>query len=205
MSDFKTNLKRTYNAFASERESSSTQDWKVVERSDFLQRLQSEGKTRLLEIGAGTGRDSLFFQEKGLTITAVDLSDEMVAFCREKGLDAQVMDFYDLKFADGSFDAVYALNCLLHVPKADLPDVLTEIKRVLKPDGLFFMGVYGGQNSEGVWEQDHCEPKRFFSMYEDEALKSVVGRIFGMIDFHTVSIGEGSPHFQSVTLRKAGI
>jgi ubiquinone/menaquinone biosynthesis C-methylase UbiE len=204
MSHFKTNLKKTYDAFASERESSSTQEWKVVERSDFLQRLQTEGKTRLLEIGAGTGRDSLFFQEKGLTITAVDLSDEMVAFCRDKGLDAQVMDFYELKFDGGSFDAVYALNCLLHVPKADLPDVLTEIKRVLKPDGLFLMGVYGGQNSEGIWEQDHYEPKRFFSMYSDELLVQAVGQIFEIVDFHTVSMGEGSLHFQSLTLRKTG-
>ncbi|MED5018470.1 class I SAM-dependent methyltransferase [Paenibacillus chibensis] len=33
------------------------------------------------------------------------------------------MDFYDLDFADCTFDAVYVMNCLLHVPKAQLLDV----------------------------------------------------------------------------------
>jgi hypothetical protein len=40
----------------------------------------------------------------------------MVARCRDKGLDAQVMDFSQLNFPAQSFDAVHAMNCLLHVP-----------------------------------------------------------------------------------------
>jgi hypothetical protein len=43
---------------------------------------------------------------------------------------------------------------MLHVRKADLGFVLEEIKNVLNPSGLFFMGVYGGEDSEGIWEDD---------------------------------------------------
>lgn len=57
-----------------------------------------------------------------LQVVATDLSPAMVGFCRQKGLDAHVMDFLHLDFPAGSFDAVYALNCLLHVPNADLPE-----------------------------------------------------------------------------------
>jgi hypothetical protein len=97
------------------------------------------------------------------------------------------------------------LNCLLHVPKAQLDAVLEQIERVLKPEGLFFCGVYGGQETEGVWEKDFYEPKRFFSMFEDETIVNVMQRRFLMEDFHTVSMGEGAPHFQSLLMRKPGL
>src|SRR5215469_10540854 len=98
----------------------------------------------MLEIGAGTGQDSLFFAGHDLDVIATDISAAMVARCRDKGLDARVMDFSQLDFPAESFDAVYAMNCLLHVPDAELPAVLRSIARVMVPGGLFFLGVYGG-------------------------------------------------------------
>ena len=72
--------------------------WKLDQRAAFLERLEAEGGGSLLEIGAGVGRDSLFFQNNCLEVTATDLSPEMVRFCREKGLNAHVMDFWKLDF-----------------------------------------------------------------------------------------------------------
>jgi SAM-dependent methyltransferase len=51
------------------------------------------------------------------------------------------MDFLHLDFPAGSFDAVYALNCLLHVPNADLPEVLAAIRAVLRPGQLHFQSL----------------------------------------------------------------
>src|SRR5690606_27119632 len=106
-------------------------------------------------------------RDQGLDVTCTDLSPEMVALCRAKGLHAHVMDFLHLDFPPASFDAVFALNCLLHVPGADLDRVLTEIHRMLRPSGLFFYGVYGGWSFEGVWPDDQHDPKRFFVFYPD--------------------------------------
>jgi hypothetical protein len=58
-------------------------------------------------------------------------------------------------------DAAFALNCLLHVPPADLPRVLKAVDDVLTPDGLLFLGQYGGIELQGVRAQDHYEPKRY--------------------------------------------
>ncbi|WP_274436524.1 class I SAM-dependent methyltransferase [Alicyclobacillus sp. ALC3] len=175
-----------YNRQAAERNASSRQDWKVSERDAFLASIRSSGLTRLLEIGAGPGHDSLFFQENGLDVTSVDLSPNMVDLCKTKGLRAEVMDFSHLSFPDDSFDAVWALNCLLHVRKAELPEVLTELRRVLRPGGLFYMGVYGGQNSEGVWDDDTYEPKRFFSFFEMDTLKGILSEHFAVQDAHAL-------------------
>jgi ubiquinone/menaquinone biosynthesis C-methylase UbiE len=197
-----TNLKQAYNNFAEVRDQIGIEPWKQAEREKFLELLKLKKKTTLLEIGAGPGRDSLYFRQHGLDVVATDFSEEMIRLCREKGLAALQMDFHHLDFAAETFDAVFALNCLLHVPKAELEGVLAEIHRVLKPNGLFFVGVYGGQDSEGVWEKDSYEPKRFFAMYEDKEIVRIVQRTFQLEHFHTVEMGAGAPHFQSIRLRK---
>jgi SAM-dependent methyltransferase len=126
----------------------------------------------------------------------------MVRLCQEKGLNARLMDMVDLDFPDDSFDAVYALNSLLHLPKAELPIVLQDIRRVLRPNGLFFLGVYGGYDFEGIWELDSYDPKRFFSFHSDERLKQVVTEQFTLLSFKQIVPGDNNIHFQSLTLRK---
>ncbi|GIP34676.1 hypothetical protein J2TS4_38860 [Paenibacillus sp. J2TS4] len=137
-------------------------------------------------------------------MTCIDLSSEMVRFCKAKGLDAHVMDFYELDFPEGAFDAVYALNCLLHVPNHEMGVVLSGIRRVLKPGGVFYLGLYGGRDSEGIWEEDWCEPKRFFAFRSDESVQALVKPYFRLEYFNKVQLEEGNPHFQSFILRKSG-
>ena len=200
-------LRQSYDASADEREKGEQNGWKLRERQAFLELLLQEEKTNLLEIGAGPGKDSKFFQDSGLQVVASDLSPQMVQLCREKGLEAHVMDFKNLDFAAERFDAVYALNCLLHVPKKDLPDILATIKRLLKPSGLFYMAIYGGQDSEAVWEEDNHRPKRFFSFYSDEQISKISSSLFDIHDFKIITpdnAGEGL-HVQRLILRKTCI
>ncbi|MBM6618009.1 class I SAM-dependent methyltransferase [Bacillus suaedaesalsae] len=204
MNSLTNHMADSYNNKAVERDTFEVSKWKAKEREVFLQMLQKERLYSLLEIGAGPGKDSLYFNENGLATISTDLSPEMVRLCKEKGLDAKVMDFANLDAPDNYFDSVWAMNCLLHVPKDQISDVLSEIKRVLKPTGLFFMGVYGGENSEGIWEDDFYTPKRFFSFFEDEGIKQLVSEYF-TIEYFTVvpkDVVGGKFHFQSMILRK---
>ncbi len=182
-SEIQEQLRKAYDEMASERQNRQEADWKINDRQDFLDLLQEENKGNLLEIGAGPGKDSLFFKTQGLNVVATDLSPEMVQLCIDKGLEAYEMDFLNLEFPDAHFDAVYARNCLLHVPEQDLPKVLFEIHRLLKPSGLFFMGVYGGIDHQGIWQDDYYVPNRFFAFYPDEKILEIVGKIFSVQDF----------------------
>jgi SAM-dependent methyltransferase len=194
-------LRQSYNNFAGEREKSTQQEWKVKIRDSFLKLLKDEGKTSILDIGAGTGRGSKFFMDKNMDVTAVDLSDEMIKLCQVKGINSQRLDFYNLHEIGKKFDAVWSMNSLLHVRKADLGFVLEEIKNVLNPSGLFFMGVYGGEDSEGIWEDDIYTPHRFFSSYTDENINKVVSNHFKIVSFEIIETG-GSSHFQSIIMKK---
>lgn len=121
---FRDNLRKAYDRQANQRDAGFIQEWKEQERANFLYLLQKEDKHTLLEIGSGPGRDGRFFQENGIEVVCIDLSPEMIRLCRQKGLTAYVMDMADLTFPANSFDAVYALNSLLHLTKAELPTVL---------------------------------------------------------------------------------
>jgi SAM-dependent methyltransferase len=178
--------------------------WKLAERDAFLRRLRQRGCRDLLEIGAGTGQDSVFFAEHGLNVVATDLSPAMVAICRAKGLDAAlVMDFAEPSLAPETFDAVHAMNCLLHVPNAALPAVLAAIRTLLRPGGLFFLGAYGGDGREGPRADDDHVPPRFFSRRTDAQIQQFAAEFFEIVEFHVVPWDDGR-WFQSLTLRRPG-
>lgn len=202
--DARPDLRAAYDRKAAERDAKPPQDWKQAERLVFLKLLREQNARTLLELGAGPGHDSLYFQQQGLDVTAIDLSPAMVALCRAKGVRAEVMDIAALQFGDASFDALYTFNCLLHVAKAELPTILREIDRVLAPNGLVYVGLYGGRDQEGVWADDSYEPQRFFAFYSDERLRLALAQVFNLVYFQRVPVpdaGEGL-HFQSVVLRK---
>ena len=201
--DYKNNLRVTYDKYALERESREMEDWKVAERSRFLSLLKAENKDKVLEIGAGTGRDSKFFQDQGFVVTCIDLSPVMVDLCRQKGLNALVMDMTDIGLPDHSFDAVYSMNSLLHLAKDEFSEVLLRIYSLLRPDGFFYLGMYGGYDFVGVWKKDAYTPKRFFSFFTDEHLKQETSKVFDIVSFNRVVFGADNPsHFQSVILKK---
>ncbi|MFA6110368.1 MAG: class I SAM-dependent methyltransferase [Candidatus Latescibacterota bacterium] len=130
-------LKQAYGAKARERDGAMVAPWKLEERARFLAELRQSGSRLLLELGSGPGHDGRFFLEHGLSVVCIDLCPEMVMLCRVKGLEAYEMDVLRLDFPAASFDAVFALNSLLHVPKASIRAVLQGIHRILRPGGLF--------------------------------------------------------------------
>ncbi len=190
--DVLASLRAWYDGEAADRDRMVKQRFKLEERAAFLDRLQVIRATSLLEVGAGTGQDSVYFRDAGLTVVATDLSPEMVRHCREKGLDAYARDVKDLRMPAGSFDGVWAMNCLLHVPDADLPAVLREIRTVLRPGGLFYVGQWAAAADEAT------EDERFFAHRSDEQVFAAVREAFEVIDFHTLA-DEGH-RFQSMTL-----
>lgn len=197
------NLKTAYNSeSASQRDQEGKLDWKLAERQAFLDLLQLEGKSKLLEVGAGTGHDSLFFQQHGLQVISTDLSPAMVELCRQKGLEAYVMDFLSLDFPAVSFDAIYALNCLLHVPTSALPSVLELLRSLLRPGGLFFLGVYGGIEHEAISDSDWHQPPRFFSRHTNEFMQQTVAPYFEIVSFKSIPLQDSAWSFQAMTLRR---
>ena len=203
MMRFTDTLVKTYEKYAHERASHSPDAFKIQERSEFLRFLKAEGRETLLEIGCGHGQDAQFFQSQGFRVLAVDNTPAMVKLTAEKGVPAQVLDCYNLGEINECFDAVYTMNCLLHIPKRDIDQVLRLISERLNENGLMYLGLWGDQDFEGIWEQDRYEPKRFFSFWKVEALLEVLQQSFKLEYYRRLEPREGRI-FNSFILRKYG-
>lgn len=102
---------------------------------------------KALEIGTGTGLIPFVIHSKVSSITATDISPEMIRIAKKRqeelniqNIDFQVQDCYELKIPNNSFDVVIASNLLHLLYNVELP--LNEIKRVLKKDGFFITPTF---------------------------------------------------------------
>ncbi len=106
---------------------------------------------RVLEVGVGTGL-SLPLYRRGLRVTGIDLSPEMLARARAKvvreGLDhveaLLEMDAEDMTFADHAFDSAVAMFVASVVPNPRR--MLAEMRRVVRPGGtLLFVNHFAAK------------------------------------------------------------
>lgn len=193
-----------YDARVQDREAAGEPEWRDDIRRDFIDRLPAGA--RVVEVGAGVGYTARWFHDQGLDVLATDLSPGNVEMIRAKGVPAEVRDMADLQLPDRSVDGVWAASCLMHVPTATVPQVLAEIARVLTVDGWFWVGTWGSdEGSEGIWEDDPSEPKRFYAIRTDEVMRSLYADHFEVVSFDTFSpMDEIGWHYQSALLRTSG-
>ncbi|MFI7190000.1 class I SAM-dependent methyltransferase [Nocardia nova] len=111
---------------------------------------RARGVGSVLELGAGHGRDALYFARSGFTVHATDFSDsglsQLRAQAEAEGLDAITTATVDVRgplpLPDESVDAVYAhmLLCMA-LSTQEIFALLEEIRRVLRPGGLLVYTV----------------------------------------------------------------
>jgi SAM-dependent methyltransferase len=196
-------LRPAYDAMVAVRQRHPDLPWKQAERTAFLEHMHAAGARRLIEIGAGTGVHGRWFADQGVDVVSTDPSAGMVEACRALGLDTEHVDVLHLAPRE-PFDAAFAMNCLLHVPRADLPAAFGAVRNALRPDGLFYAGQWGGIDRAGIFEGDSYDPKRFFSYLTDDAFVQVATDAqFEVIDFHTLDVDvEPGVHYQALTVRR---
>ena len=111
-------------------------------QDSFLKYL--EPGSLILDFGCGSGRDSRYFLSKGYQVEATDGSEEMVKIAAETtGIPVKQMLFNELNECE-KYDGVFACASILHVPSAELPEILERIKQALKPEGVFYVSFKYG-------------------------------------------------------------
>lgn len=164
--------------------------------SDDLYRQRSAARSvvgkRVLDVGCGPGRDAAHLQEHGLQVVGIDASTGMIEEARKRvppPAEFIQMDMRKLDFPDDSFDGVWCNASLLHIPRDEVQQVLSEIHRVLHY-GPLFLAVKEGEGDAIVGEAEG-EPRFFtyFTIHEIQLLVEHAG-----FDVHEVHFGDTDPY-----------
>lgn len=104
---------------------------------------RNRGEVAALDIGCGVGRHALALAQLGCRVTAIDGSAAGLGFARNaaaaSGLDIDFREgsMLDLPVVDGSQDYVLAWNVIYHGDAEVVRQCIAEIRRVLKPGGIY--------------------------------------------------------------------
>jgi len=146
------------------------QHWWYAERryllESLLRRYQISGSA--LDIGAGGGGNTQVLIDNNLKASALEFTKEGVAKCQSKGIQVLQGDAREIPFADSSFDFAMAWDVIEHIEEDY--KVLTEVKRVLKPGGIFSVSV---PCDMALWSKHDVELGHV-RRYEKEGLSKLI-------------------------------
>lgn len=112
-------------------------------RDRFTALLPAHGS--VLDAGCGSGRDAKAFAEQGFQVEAFDASPELAELASQhSGLPVKVMRFQELDVS-AHYDGIWCCASLLHVPRAELPEVFRRLAKALKAGGVLYASFKYGQ------------------------------------------------------------
>lgn len=140
-------LKEFYNNVAETFSSTRKYWWRDLH---FIKKyLKSEGK--VLDFGCGNGRLLEFIQNDELDYVGVDTSKKLIRIARKKYPNksfVQISDERKLPFEDGEFDMIFAIAVFHHFTPKMADNALSEMKRVLKDDGVLVLTIWNLWNKK---------------------------------------------------------
>lgn len=121
----------------------------------------------ILDLGCGSGRDSLYLIEHGFDVTAMDGASELCGLAEiHIGQDVLCMRYEEMDF-ESVFDGVWACAALVHIPKNELSNILVKIVNSLRPNGILYMSLKYGDVSglkNGI----------YYSEYRTKDIKDII-------------------------------
>lgn len=134
-------------------------------RERFLSCLGQD--SRILDLGCGSGRDAGVFVGRGHRVVGVDLSAKLLEIARRDvpGADFRLMDITRLEFEPGSFDGIYAVASLVHVPKSCIVSALQSCHRVLSDSGVMYVSVKLGDGEKLMPDERYGDVMKFWSFF----------------------------------------
>ena len=152
---------------------------------------------RLLELGAGSGRDAAAMVAAGFAVTMADGSEAMLrqAVVVHPELAGRAV-FHrcpaPLPWDDGAFDGGYALAMLMHLPTAQIQATLAEAARVLRPGGRLFFSVPFSRDDIVAGSRD-AKGRLFTNLSPEGWLEAGAAAGLGLLESRESPDGLGRP------------
>jgi ubiquinone/menaquinone biosynthesis C-methylase UbiE len=136
------NVEQAYNQWAPQYDTNlnKTRDLEAIAKKEMLANISFD---KVLEIGCGTGKNTLFLAEKASSVMAIDLSEEMLALAKQK-VDSEKVTFKqaditrEWEIPGNDYDLATFSLVLEHINNIDY--VFAQLARYLKPGGYLYVG-----------------------------------------------------------------
>jgi len=141
-----------------------------IDPSSFLSPLLHylEPEAEILDVGCGSGRDLLWFADKGFSAIGIERSPGLAKLARTHAKRPVIeADFGSYDFSQHHCDAVVLIGALVHVPREGLPQILEAIASCLKPNGSMLITMKEGRGVR------HFPDGRLFTLWQREDLEDI--------------------------------
>ena len=141
-------------------------DWKKYENELWLrpaklcsylsERWQNYGKKKVLDLGCGLGRNSVYFATKGFDVTAIDISDYAISYTEKQAqdnhldIDCRLGDFMEMDIPEDTYDAIIVYNVVFQQNTEAFKKLITKIKKALKVGGELYITLISKDTLEYV-------------------------------------------------------
>lgn len=174
---------------------------------------------KALELGCGDGRDTFHVLKKGMSVTAIDQSQNAIntlnnrtdLSVEEKSrLNAICADVIRADLGTNTFDFVYAVTLFDHLDKIQGDLLLEKIARHVNEEGYIFVKVHtvndvGNTHESSEVSEFVSEIKHFYETGELLRNMSLYGQILYYLEASELDLDHGKPHkhaFASILIRK---
>jgi SAM-dependent methyltransferase len=186
----------TYDVIAAEyagRWAAAASDWLTAEFDQLSAVLPH--RARVADIGCGPGDHMRLLRDRGFRVVGLDLSWGML---RSRRVPAVVQaDMRALPLGTRAVEAIWCASALLHIPRPEVPAVLAEFARILRPGGELALSVAEGDGE--FWEPVSYQPshRRWYVLHRVEPLTAQLADA----GFAVTSFSRRSTHRQWLQLR----
>lgn len=110
----------------------------------FADRVRELG--RVADVGCGPGHIGRYLNDQGVQVVGVDLSSGMVEEARRlhPRIEFAQGDMRSLPADDAEWAAIVAFYSIIHIPRANVVEVLREFRRALRPEGVLLLSFHIG-------------------------------------------------------------
>lgn len=170
---------------------------------------------KVLDVGCGIGRNSIYLANKGFEVCGIDFSKTSIEMAKETAKEQSIkIDFlcdsiFDFQCQPESFDFIYDSGCFHHIKPHRRQQYLNTILKLLKPDGYFAMACFNLKGGANISDYDVY---RDFSMhgglgFSEFKLKTILEDYFKIIEFREMKEAAdemvmGLPFLWTVLMKK---
>lgn len=140
---------------------------KLIEYIDFIE------KGKVLDLGTGCGRNSLFLSDEGYDVEAIDISkeniNEYISKAKKLNLNvkASTADIRNFDIAENEYSLIIVSWVLNFFKKSEIDSIINKIKKGLKPNGIVYFAAFSIQDDYYINNLDKsCDEKN--TVYLDE-------------------------------------